>query len=59
MIENKKPMLMISLTINDSQNSIVPAIIDTGANCSCINIEFHDQYFPRSKLQKLQTGNVK
>ena len=46
MIENKKPMLMISLTINDSQNSIVPAIIDTGANCSCINAEFHDQYFP-------------
>ena len=59
MIENKKPMLMISLTINDSQNSIVPAIIDTGANCSCINMEFHDQYFPRMKLQKLQTGNVK
>ena len=59
MIENKKPMLMISLTINDSQNSIVPAIIDTGANCSCINMEFHDQYFPQMKLQKLRTGSVK
>ena len=52
-------MLMISLTINDSQNLIVPAIIDTRANCSCINTEFHDQYFPQLKLQKLQTGNVK
>ena len=58
MIENKKPMLMISLTTNDSQNSTVPAIIDTGANCSCINTEFHDQYFPRIKLQKLQMGNI-
>ena len=58
MIENKKPMLMISLTINDSQNSMVPTIIDTGANCSCINTEFHGQYFPRMKLQKLRKGNV-
>ena len=58
MIENKKPMLMISLTINDSQNSTVLVIIDTGANCSCINTEFHGQYFPGMKLQKLQTGNV-
>ena len=58
MIKNKKPMMMISLTINDSQNSTVPAIIDTGANCSCINTEFHDQYFPRMKLQKLRMGNV-
>ena len=58
MIENKKPMLMISLTINDSQNSTVPAIIDTGANCSCINTEFHGQYFPGMKLQRLRTGNV-
>ena len=59
MIENKKPMLMISLTINNNQNSIVPAIIDTGANCSCINTEFHDQHFPQMKLQKLRMGNVK
>ena len=58
MIENKKPMLMISLTSNDNQNSKVPAIIDTGANCSCINMEFHSQYFPQAKLQKLRTGNV-
>ena len=58
MIENKRPMLMISLTINNSQNSTVPVIIDTGANCSCINTEFHDQYFPRMKLQKLRMGNV-
>ena len=58
MIENKKPMLMISLTINDSQNSTVPTIIDTGANCSCINTEFHGQYFPQMKLQKLRMGNV-
>ena len=58
MIENKKPMLMISLTINYSQNSTVPAIIDTGANCSCINKECHGQYFPGMKLQKLRTGNV-
>ena len=58
MIENKKPMLMISLTINDSQNSTVPVIIDTGANCSCINMEFHGQYFPRMKLQKLRIGNM-
>ena len=50
---------MISLTINDSQNSLVPAIIDTGANCSCINIEFHNQYFPQAKLQKLCTGSIK
>ena len=50
---------MISLTINDSQNSMVPAIKDTGANCSCINIKFHKQYFPQAKLQKLRTGNVK
>ena len=53
MIENKKPMLMISLT-----TSTVPAIIDTGANCSCINTEFHGQYFSRMKLQKLRMGNV-
>ena len=52
MIENKKPMLMISLTINDSRNSMVPAIIDTGANFSCINTEFHNQYFPEIKLQQ-------
>ena len=58
MIENKKPMLMISLTINDSQNSTIPAIIDMGANCSCINTDFHGQYFPGMKLQKLRTGNV-
>ena len=58
MIENKKPILMISLTINDSQNSTVPMIIDTGANCSCINTEFHAQYFPQMKLQRLQMGNV-
>ena len=51
-------MLMISLTINDSQNSTIPARIDTGANCSCINTEFHGQYFPGMKLQKLRTGNV-
>ena len=49
---------MISLTINDSRNSMVPAIIDTGANCSCINTEFRNQYFPEIKLQKLRTGNV-
>ena len=49
---------MISPTINDSQNSKVPAIIDTGANCSCINMEFHSQDFPQVKLQKLWTGNV-
>ena len=54
MIENKKPMLMISLTINDSQNSTVPVIIDMGANCSCINTEFHGQYFPGMKLQKCE-----
>ena len=51
-------MLMVSLTINDSQNSTVPVIIDTGANCSCINTEFHGQYFPGTKLQKLRTGHV-
>ena len=37
---------------------MVPAIIDTGVNCSCINAEFQDQYFPGIKLEKLKTQTV-
>ena len=47
-------MLTISLMINDEQQSVIPAIVDMGANCSCINTDFQNMYFPGSKLEKLK-----
>ena len=51
-------MLMITLRINDNENSVIPAIVDTGANCSCVNTDFRDKYFPGTKLELLRTRTV-
>ena len=51
-------MLMITLQINDNENSVVPAIVDTGANCSCVNTDFRNKYFPGTKLELLRTRTV-
>ena len=51
-------MLTISLMINDEQQSVIPAIVDMGANCSCINTDFQNMYFPGSKLEKLKARTV-
>ena len=58
MLETKKPMLTISMTVNDASNSTVLAIVNTGANCSCINTDFQSRYFPNTRLEKLQTRAV-
>ena len=52
-------MLTISITVNDVSRSTVSAIVDTGANCSCVNQDFQNRYFPKRKLEKLQTRMVK
>ena len=52
-------MLTISITINDESRSTVSAIVDTGANCSCVNLDFQNRYFPNRKLEKLRTRMVK
>ena len=51
-------MLTISLMINDEQQSVIPAIVDTGAHCSCIDTAFQNMYFPGSKLEKLKAQTV-
>ena len=58
MLETKKPMLTISMTVNDASNSTVLAIVDTGANCSCVNTDFQSRYFPNTRLEKLRTRAV-
>ena len=52
-------MLMISLTLNDVSNSTVTAIVDTGANCSCINTDFQNKYFPNIRIEKPRGCSVK
>ena len=59
MLESRKLMLMISLTINDVQQSTVPAIVDMGTNCSCINTDFQHEYFPGIKLEKIKNPHRK
>ena len=50
---------MISLTVNDTLNSTVTAIVDTGANCSCINTDFRNRYFPNTPIEKSRGCSVK
>ena len=50
---------MISLTLNDKLNSTVTAIVDTGANCSCINTDFRNRYFPNISIEKSRGCSVK
>ena len=52
-------MLTISITVNDVLRSTVSAIVDTGASCSCVNLDFQNRYFPNRKLEKLRTCTVK
>ena len=52
-------MLTISITVNDMLRSPVSAIVDTGANCSWVNLDFQNRYFPNRKLKKLRTRMVK
>ena len=52
-------MLTIPLIVQNHSHSLVSAIVDTGANCSCINTEFHTKYLPKIPLDKLTTKSVK
>ena len=52
-------MLTVPLTIQNSEQSVVTAIVDTGANCSCINIDFYKRYLSTTPLSKLTMKTVK
>ena len=59
MIENKQPMLTVSLALHNPNRSVVTAIIDTGANCSCINVDFYKKYLHKNPLNELKMKTVK
>ena len=52
-------MLTIPLIVQNHSHSLVSAIVNTGANCSCINTDFHTKYLPKIPLDKLTTKSVK
>ena len=52
-------MLTISLTLLNHLEASVSAILDTGANCSCINTDFYMKYLPSVPLDKLLLKSVK
>ena len=59
MIENKQPMLTVSLALHNPNRSVVTAIIDTGANCSCINVDFYKKHLHKNPLNELKMKTVK
>ena len=52
-------MLTIPLIVQNHSHSLVSAIVDTGANCSCINTDFHTKYLPKIPIDKLTKKSVK
>ena len=59
MIENKQPMLTVFLALHNPNRSVVTAIIDTGANCSCINVDFYKKHLHKNPLNELKMKTVK
>ena len=52
-------MLTVPLTLLNHLQASVSAIIDTGANCSCINTDFYTKHLPTIPLDKLVLKSVK